>query len=113
MAERKVIFKHTVSVDSCIADELEQLNNKHGIVTEYSCCGHGEPENAYIAVREEDQQKMIKLGYRLDSDGSAIHITVPVYGSGIMGQQVRFLRIDFRPKSRCRCRKRSRTKQNR
>lgn len=29
-----------VSVDACIADEIQELNNK-GIITLGSCCGHG------------------------------------------------------------------------
>lgn len=53
---------HEISVDSCIADELQMLNSK-GVITLNSCCGHykGEPN---CLVAKESVQKCIELGYQ-------------------------------------------------
>jgi tRNA(Phe) wybutosine-synthesizing methylase Tyw3 len=113
MALRTVIFKHKVRVDSCLADELEQLNNNHGIVTTYSCCGHGDIDAAYILVRSYDVSKMLKLGYKKTNYPCA-RIYTDIYDDAWIGRfwyhghQVIYhidLRVDFIPKSRCRCRR--------
>lgn len=71
--------KKEVVVDACIADEIQELNNK-GIVTLSCCCGHGtagqitewengfgkwkghyEPPHALIDIRSVELSK--KLGY--------------------------------------------------
>lgn len=39
--ETDITIFHNISVDSCIADEIETLNNIGNIFTLSSCCGHG------------------------------------------------------------------------
>ena len=84
---RDVVLQVVVPVDKCIADEVEELNNKYGIITVYSCCGHGYRKGAFIAVRPEFHCKMIALGY--DS----------VKKRGVIVNDI------FKPKSKCQCKK--------
>ena len=61
----------TIWVDACIADEIDELNNKHGIKTIFSCCGHGRKDSqgrksyGYVhVVRTQRNLRMMKeLGY--------------------------------------------------
>ncbi|MEA4862695.1 MAG: hypothetical protein VB042_05255 [Victivallaceae bacterium] len=42
--------KHTVCVDACIADLIQEINNA-GVVTVGSCCGHsGGDRSGYIQI---------------------------------------------------------------
>lgn len=50
-------------IDRCVLPELEELWKK-GIETTCSCCGHGEPDTAWIVVKTNYRQKMIDLGYK-------------------------------------------------
>lgn len=54
--------KDEVVVDSCLADEIEQLW-ANGIVTTGCCCGHGKGLG-FINVRSDCIDKMIELGYQ-------------------------------------------------
>lgn len=54
-------FKHTIPVDACLADEIENLW-KNGIRTRGCCCGHG-VWLGFIEVVEEDIPKMEQMGY--------------------------------------------------
>lgn len=90
--EADITVTHKISVDVCIADEIEKLNNENDIFTLSSCCGHG--ETGYIIVAGSDIQQMIKLGYEmtamkyLDSDAIA---------------DDRIVMSAFKPKSKCNC----------
>lgn len=90
--ETDIVVTHKISVDACIAKEIEKLNNFNGIFTLSSCCGHGEA--GYIIVAGSDIQQMIKLGYDmtamkyLDSDAIA---------------DDRIVVVAFKPKSKCNC----------
>ena len=48
--EKDVTLVHKVSIDDCIADEVEILNNVYDIFTLSSCCGHG--DTPYISCWE-------------------------------------------------------------
>ncbi len=91
--ERDITLVHNISVDDCIADEIEKLNNVHGIFTLSSCCGHGNV--GYIIVAGSDMERMISLGYNtmalkyLDNDAE------------IEGDRI--VMMAFKPKSECKC----------
>lgn len=91
--EKDITLVHKISVDDCIADEIEKLNNMHGIFTLSSCCGHGKA--GYIIVAGSDMHVMIDLGYNnmvlkyLDND-------VEIEGD-------RIVIMAFKPKSECKC----------
>lgn len=61
---RKIIIRHKVEIDHCIADEIKELNNKHNILTLYSCCGHDKDYYGYIVVHPDNISDMIELGYQ-------------------------------------------------
>lgn len=90
--ETDILIIHRIAIDSCIADEIEKLNNENDIFTLSSCCGHG--ETGYIIVAGNDIQQMISLGYDmtamkyLDSDAIA---------------DDRIVMCAFKPKSECKC----------
>ena len=52
----------SICCDTCLKDEIYDLNRKQGITTIGSCCGHGEKQ-AYIQVAPQYVQKMHELGY--------------------------------------------------
>lgn len=49
------------NVDSCIAEEVQRLNNV-GIKTVGCCCGHGKQEPT-VLVLEESLNEMKEMGY--------------------------------------------------
>jgi hypothetical protein len=53
---------HEISVDSCIADEVQMLND-NGVITLGCCCGHfkGEPN---CLIDPESIEKCKELGYK-------------------------------------------------
>jgi len=54
--------KTTVSIDKCIAKEIQNLW-RHGVHTMGCCCGHNKG-NGYIQVlTKKDEIKMLNLGY--------------------------------------------------
>ena len=59
----KIKITHTVMVDICIAQEIENLNNDLGVSTEFSCCGGGYKRSAFVKVLEKDILRMKELGY--------------------------------------------------
>ena len=71
-----------ISVDECLADEIEGLWGV-GVRTTGCCCGHGETSGS-IGVEKVDIPTMIKLGYK------------PLNGKVDM----------FFPKSKCTCKER-------
>lgn len=82
--EIPVRVTHNIMVDMCIADEVAKLNNKYGISTEFSCCGHGYRRSGYIKVLESHIEDMKALGYKQKAPKSE-----PTW---------------FKPKSSCQCR---------
>ena len=84
---------HDISVDSCIADEIEKLNNEYDILTLSSCCGHGDA--GYIIVSGSDIQKMMGLGYK---------ITSAKYLDNDITDVDRVVTCSFKPISICKCR---------
>ena len=53
---------YSVGIERCILNEIETLWSM-GIRTTCSCCGHGIPENAYVAVEHEYAGTMEEMGY--------------------------------------------------
>lgn len=93
--ETDVTVTHKISVDSCIADEINRLNNEHNIFTLSSCCGHGEYAG-YIIVTGDDIKKMIKLRYKM---------TTAKYWDNDIGIGDRIVTCTFRSQSKCNCHK--------
>lgn len=53
-----------VLVDSCIAGEIEMLNQA-GVVTVGSCCGHGHPDEFPHALIDQQSVKLVQeLNYQ-------------------------------------------------
>lgn len=92
--EKEITIVHEISVDSCIADEIEELNNVGGIFTLSSCCGHG--ETGYIIVAGSDIHEMSKLGYQT--------IALKYLDNEVELEKDRIVLCGFRPKSKCICR---------
>ncbi len=82
--EKTIIVHHEISVDECILDEVEELNNRYGVVTIHTCCGHGNKKQAFISVRLNSIEKMLLLGYDKKPKHYLLHDT-------------------FTPKSKCKC----------
>lgn len=55
-------YKYQVSVDACLANEIQCLWS-NGVITNGCCCGHG-TQLGYIGVAEESVDKMLELGYQ-------------------------------------------------
>jgi hypothetical protein len=90
--EKDITIKHNISVDSCIANEIEKLNNENNIFTLGSCCGHG--QIGYIVVCGSDIQEMLRLGYEM---------TTPKYLDNDIVIDDRVVTCSFKPKSECTC----------
>lgn len=90
--EKGIRIAHEISVDSCIADEIERLNNKNGIFTLSSCCGHGNA--GYIIVCGSEIKEMLKLGYE---------VTTIKYLDNDIVEDDRVVMCAFKPKSKCGC----------
>lgn len=90
--EKDITIAHKISVDSCIADEIEKLNNEDNIFTLSSCCGHGNA--GYIIVCGSEIQEMLKLGYEVT--------TIKYLDNDIVADD-RIVMCAFKPKSECRC----------
>jgi hypothetical protein len=88
--EKGITITHDISVDLCIADEIEKLNNENNIFTLSSCCGHG--HTGYIVVCGGDIQKMIELGYDMT--------TLKYLDNDIVADD-RTVVCAFKPKSEC------------
>jgi hypothetical protein len=58
-------------IDSCIVPEVAGLW-RLGVQTIESCCGHNRLRG-YVAVREEDDSKMVELGYERDPRSNYQH----------------------------------------
>lgn len=86
-----IAVHHKISVDICIAEEIEKLNNDHNIFTLSSSCGH-DKESGSIIVAGSDIQEMIDLGYDI------INIK---YLSDDIGTDNKIVMCGFEPKSKC------------
>ena len=53
-----------VSIDKCLLPEILKLWEL-GIKTTGCCCGHGDPDKAFIGVKEEYIEQMINMGYEV------------------------------------------------
>jgi len=91
--EKDITLVHKISVDDCIADEIEKLNNVNDIFTLSSCCGHG--NTGYIIVAGSDIQTMTSLGY------NTIALKYIDNDTEIEGDRI--VMMAFRPKSECEC----------
>lgn len=59
-----------IDCDTCLQDEIYDLNMKKGVVTIGSCCGHGRKQG-FIQVAPQYVKKMHELGYKqLPVDGN-------------------------------------------
>lgn len=90
--EKDITVTHEISVDSCIADEIERLNNENKIFTLSSCCGHGSV--GYIIVCGSEIQEMFKLGYEMT--------TIKYLDNDIVADD-KVVMCAFKPKSKCEC----------
>ena len=113
MVIRRIEISHKIEVDECLAEEVRELNNIYGIVTLACCCGHGDEQEAYIAVDDNMQGlheniienstrpvsvlKMRKLGYKVAHE-PYYYLAFDHYGSDIMKELPAFI-----PKSKCKC----------
>ncbi len=95
-----ITITHTIEVDACIAEEIKELNNVHGIVTEFCCCGHG--GKGYIIVRDANIKKMEELGYKRCGRRYEFRYYTTLTRRSLEGQSQQ---DQFRPKSKCRCHK--------
>ncbi len=91
--EKNVILVHEIDIDSCIADEIIELNNIHHVFTLSSCCGHG--KGGYIIVAGTEIDKMADLGYEMT--------TLKYLDSDIDLGKDRITLCSFKPKSECKC----------
>lgn len=55
---------HEVNVDSCIAEELQELNDK-GVLTLNSCCGHSKTGKGDCLIDIRSTDLCSKLGYEV------------------------------------------------
>lgn len=92
-SEKDITIYHNIAVDTCMADEIERLNNMNGIFTLSSCCGHG--KNGYIIVAGSDIKRMIDLGYNM--------VTLKYLDNDTEVEGDRIVMCAFRPKSKCIC----------
>lgn len=92
--EANITIVHNIDVDSCIADEIEKLNNIDNIFTLSSCCGHG--YTGYIVVAGSEIEKMTRLGYEMT--------TLKYLDNEIDIDKERIVLCAFKPKSECTCR---------
>ena len=90
--ETSIKITHSISVDSCISEEIEKLNNEHDVFTLSSCCGHGDA--GYIIVPSNDIQKMINLGYGM---------TTSRYLDNDITTIDKMITCSFKPMSACKC----------
>lgn len=93
--EKDIVITHKISVDDCVADEIEKLNNVNNIFTLSSCCGHG--NIGYIIVTGDHIQRMIDLGYDITA--------LKYLDNDIDIEGDRIVMVAFKPKSKCRCSK--------
>lgn len=91
--ETDITVFHHISVDECIAKEIEELNNINDIFTLSSCCGH--EQNGYIIVAGNDIKRMMDLGYRT--------VTLKYIDNDAEIDGDRIVMCAFRPKSECKC----------
>ena len=102
---------HKIDVDICIADEIERLNNVHGIFTLACCCGHGFEEDAFIVVVDNAYKdiddlldvsinRMCKLGYEIRDSYTYDAYTLNKNNKLKLTKKKY---ISFKPKSKCKC----------
>ena len=60
-----------VPVDSCIADEVQQLND-NGVWTLGCCCGHG-TEDKTILIHDDSIELAKSLGYSVEYYGNDVY----------------------------------------
>jgi len=82
------IDRKGISIDRCIADEVDELNNKYNIRTTGSCCGH-KASKGDISVKKEYKGQMLDLGYIRCNGDNILDINQSV--------------VSFIPKSKCVC----------
>ncbi len=56
--------EHFVSVDACIADEVEQMNGNR-IITVGSCCGHGKVDKKQVLIDAKSKGRAEALAYKV------------------------------------------------
>ena len=83
--EREVVIEQRIWVDSCIADEIVELNRR-GVCTEGSCCGHRKAA-AQALILPSSVSRARELGYE------------PIYRDNVGG----LFEINLRSKEEARC----------
>lgn len=80
----KILFmpqseRKSISVDTCLQEEIQKLIREYGIQTIGSCCGHG-VKPPFIQVAEHSVKKMLVLGYKpiqQDEQGNGKNCFIP------------------------------------
>ncbi len=101
--EKEIKLGHIVLIDDCIADEIQEINNKYNIQTIDTCCGHG-LRSGWIVVSEYSTEAMLNLGYERDGyhDVEYHHLCEDKQNRRMTIEGFnRYLK--FKPKSICRC----------
>lgn len=73
--------KDVINIDLCLKDEILNLW-KHGIVTSGCCCGHNK-NLGYIGVYPESVNKMLELGYIIQTNNNDVNRVDSFYPKSI------------------------------
>ncbi len=105
-----IVIKHEIEVDNCLVEEILNLNNVHNILTLYCCCGHKNPEEAFIVVQDDCLDKMLELEYETNyTHGSIGYYTEKADEIPITNENKYLIKdigrwyLAFKPKSICKC----------
>lgn len=55
---------HPIGVDACIADLVQEMNNR-GIITTGCCCGHGK-DTGWVQIDPISEDLLIRYGYNYE-----------------------------------------------
>ena len=108
--QKKIKICHETNVDKCIYKEILELNNRHNILTLFSCCGHRSENKAFIVVQDDDIEKMLSLDYKITDTYGALgkyvdnddEVYIDIKNKDLIKECGRWF-LAFRPKSKCIC----------
>ena len=108
--QKKIKICHEITVDKCIYKEILELNNRHNILTLFSCCGHRSENKAFIVVQDDDIEKMLSLDYKITGTYGALgkyidnddEVSIDIKNKDLIKECGRWF-LTFKPKSKCVC----------
>ena len=108
--QKKIKICHETNVDKCIYKEILELNNRHNILTLFSCCGHRSENKAFIVVQDDDIEKMLSLDYKITDTYGTLgkyvdnddEVYIDIKNKDLIKEYGRWF-LAFRPKSKCIC----------